>query len=40
MADENFARLQDIIARRDPEARFVRYLAQDHKTINRNHWEL
>jgi FAD/FMN-containing dehydrogenase len=40
MADENFARLQNIIARRDPDARFVRYLAQDQKTINRNHWEL
>lgn len=40
MAEENFSRLQDIIARRDPEGRFVRYLAQDPRTVNRNHWEL
>lgn len=40
MADENFARLQNIISERDPDARFVRYLAQDDQTINRNHWAL
>lgn len=40
MADENFARLQRIIADRDPSGRFVRYLAKDPATINTNHWEL
>ena len=40
MADDNFARLQKIIAERDPEARFVRYLAKDSATVNRNHWEV
>lgn len=38
MAEENFARLQQIIAARDPENRFVRYLAKDPATINRHHW--
>jgi hypothetical protein len=40
MADENYARLQSIIAERDPEGRFARYLAADPETINKNHWEL
>ena len=40
MADENFARLQQIIAERDPENLFVRYLAKDPATVNQNHWEL
>jgi FAD/FMN-containing dehydrogenase len=40
MADENFARLQRIIAERDPAGRFARYLAADPATINRNHWHL
>lgn len=40
MADENYAKLQEIIARRDPEGRFVRYLAADPATVNKNHWEL
>jgi hypothetical protein len=40
MAPENFAKLQSIIATRDPEGRFVRYLAADSSTINHNHWQL
>lgn len=40
MADENFAELRRIIARRDPHGRFARYLAADPETLNRNHWEL
>lgn len=40
MGDEQFARLQQIIAARDPEGRFVRYLAHDPATLNRNHWQL
>ena len=40
MADANFAKLQDIIAKRDPDGRFVRYLAKDPSTVNRNHWEV
>jgi FAD/FMN-containing dehydrogenase len=40
MADENFEKLQAIIARRDPDGRFARYLAADPATINRNHWTL
>jgi FAD/FMN-containing dehydrogenase len=40
MAEPNFARLQRIIADRDPEGRFQRYLAKDPATLNRNHWEL
>jgi hypothetical protein len=40
MADANFAKLHDIIAKRDPEGRFVRYLAKDSSTVNRNHWEV
>lgn len=40
MEDENFARLQQIIADRDPDNLFVRYLAKDPSTLNKNHWEL
>ena len=40
MAPENWAKLQQIIADRDPEGRFHRYLAADPATINQNHWEL
>jgi len=40
MSDEHFAKLQQIIADRDPEGRFARYLAKDPATLNRNHWEL
>jgi len=40
MADANFARLQEIIAARDPDGRFARYPAKDPATLNRNHWEL
>lgn len=40
MAEENFARLQRIIAERDPEGRFARYLAKDPANLNRNHWEI
>jgi FAD/FMN-containing dehydrogenase len=40
MADDNFARLQQIIADRDPENRFVRYLAKDPATVNKNHWQI
>ena len=39
MADDNFAKLQGIIADRDPEGSFVRYLTKDPSTINRNEWE-
>lgn len=40
MAPENWARLQRIIADRDPEGRFYRYLARDQRNININDWEL
>jgi FAD/FMN-containing dehydrogenase len=39
LGDEQFARLSAIIRERDPDGRFVRYLARDASTINRNHWE-
>ncbi|MFT3797389.1 FAD-binding oxidoreductase [Microbacterium sp.] len=39
MAPANWARLQEIIAARDPEGRFHRYLAKDHDALNVNHWE-
>jgi FAD/FMN-containing dehydrogenase len=39
MSDENFARLGEIIAARDPDGRFARYLAADPAALNRNHWE-
>lgn len=40
MADDNFARLQQIIAERDPANLFVRYLAKDPSTVNKNHWQI
>lgn len=40
MAPENWERLQQIIADRDPEGRFQRYLAKDPENLNVNHWEL
>lgn len=40
MAPENWERLQRIIADRDPEGRFHRYLAADPATVNVNHWDL
>ncbi len=40
MQPANWARLQQIIADRDPEGRFHRYLAKDPSTVNVNHWEL
>lgn len=39
MAPENWARVQEIIAARDPDGRFHRYLARDSTAINVNHWE-
>lgn len=39
MSDENYARLVNIIADRDPDARFARYLCADPGTLNRNHWD-
>jgi FAD/FMN-containing dehydrogenase len=39
MAPENWERLQTIIARRDPHARFHRYLAKNEDRLNINHWE-
>jgi hypothetical protein len=38
MAGDAWARLQRIIAARDPEARFHRYLARDPDSLNINHW--
>lgn len=40
MSDENFDRLQRIIEQRDPDERFVRFLAKDPVNINKNHWEI
>ncbi len=39
MSDDHWARLQEIIADRDPQGRFHRYLCHDPETVNRNHWE-
>ena len=39
MADENYTKLKQVIAQRDPEGRFQRYLAADPATVNRNHWQ-
>lgn len=39
MADENWARLQQIRAERDPDNLFVGYLAGEGGATNRNHWE-
>ena len=40
MAPENWERLQKVIADRDPDRRFHRYLAADDERLNVNHWEL
>ncbi|MBO1902693.1 FAD-binding oxidoreductase [Leucobacter weissii] len=40
MAPENWERLRRVIADRDPEGRFARYLARDPENLNINHWEL
>ena len=40
MSPKNFDRLQQIIANRDPDGRFVRYLAKDPQNLNKNHWDL
>jgi FAD/FMN-containing dehydrogenase len=40
MAEENWQKLQRVIAERDPEGRFHRYLAKDPSTLNRNQWEV
>lgn len=39
-SDANWSRLQEIVAERDPEGTFVRYLAHDQSTLNVNHWQL
>ena len=39
MSDENWARLQQIRADRDPDGLFVGYLAGPDGATNRNHWE-
>jgi hypothetical protein len=39
LGDAQFERLQAIIAARDPDGRFVRYLAADPLAVNRNHWQ-
>jgi hypothetical protein len=39
MGDAQWERLQRIIASRDPDGRFVRYLARDPASVNRNHWQ-
>jgi hypothetical protein len=39
MAPENWERLQQVIAERDPEGRFHRYLAHDPGSVNVNHWQ-
>jgi FAD/FMN-containing dehydrogenase len=39
MSDSNWARLQHIRAERDPDGRFVGYLAGPHGALNANHWE-
>lgn len=39
MAAENWERLQQIIAAREPEGRFHRYLAADAERMNINLWE-
>jgi hypothetical protein len=40
LGDAQWERLQSIIASRDPDGRFVRYLAADPATVNRNHWQI
>jgi len=40
MEPENFERLSKVIADRDPNGRFVRYLAKDPQNLNNNDWQL
>ena len=40
LGDAQWERLQQVIDERDPEGRFVRYLAAEPATVNRNHWEV
>ena len=40
LAPENWARLQRVIAERDPQGRFHRYLAKDPERLNENHWQV
>ena len=40
MAPENWERLQEVIAARDPQARFHRHLAKDEDRLNVNHWQI
>jgi FAD/FMN-containing dehydrogenase len=40
LGDAQWRRLQQVIDDRDPEGRFVRYLAAEPATVNRNHWEV
>jgi FAD/FMN-containing dehydrogenase len=39
LGDEQFTRLQSIIAERDPDGLFVGYLAANQVSLNRNDWE-
>lgn len=39
LGDDQWARLQQVMERRDPDGRFVRYLAAEPAAVNRNHWE-
>ena len=39
LSSENFDRLQKVIADRDPDGRFVRYLTKDAAKLNTNDWE-
>lgn len=40
LGDPQWRRLQQVLDDRDPEGRFVRYLAGEPATVNRNHWEV
>ena len=39
MADDNYSKLRAIMSDRDPQRRFMDYLAADPASVNRNHWE-
>ena len=39
MTDDAWARLREVVARRDPDGRFVGHLAGTQGALNRNHWE-
>jgi hypothetical protein len=39
LGDEQFARLQEIRAIRDPQRLFTGYLASAVDPLNRNHWQ-